>query len=305
MRRPLLVLCLLALPARTLMSQSFLATLQRADSAENRGAHAEAVKLYEEAYGLSGFDPAGLGIAARSAARGKLFDVAIRDLNRAVDQGYLEPRMLADSAFNPVRKDARWIALDAKLQRKLKAINQNLRAELVSLGEQDQANRSDFNALMKKVQQQSPEGKAAFKAFNSSDSAIQSRVKAIIKQYGWPTRSLVADDGAHAAWLVVQHMQKEDQELYLPKLLAAVKAGEAQAGEGAMLQDRVLARNKKPQIYGTQLSVPPGGGDPKPDPIEKPECVDQRRKTVGLEPLGFYLIRYGIVWKPEGKCALQ
>ena len=88
----------------------------------------------------------------------------------------------------------------------------------------------------------------------------------------------------------------------LPTLLAAVKAGEAQAGDGALLQDRVLTRSKKPQIYGSQLSLPPGGGNAVADPIENPACVDVRRKSVGLEPLADYLIRYGIVYQAAGNC---
>ena len=124
----------------------------------------------------------------------------------------------------------------------------------------------------------------------------------MIAQHGWPTRSMVADDGAHAAWLVVQHMQKEDQDRLLPKLLAAVKAGEAQAGDGALLQDRVLVRNKKPQMYGSQLSIVPGSAKPVLEPIGEPECVDVRRKSVGLGPLADYLVRYGIGYKSPGVC---
>lgn len=305
MRRSLLVISLSLISLSGLSAQSFFATLQRADSAEARGDHAGAAKLYEQAHGLSGFDPVGLGLAARSAARGGLRDAALRDMERAVDQGYLEPKLFADTAFASLRTDARWKALEAKMRRKLAALNQPLRAELIKLAEQDQANRQDFQAVMKKVASKTPEGAAAFKAFNTADSAIQARLKVIVVQNGWPTRSKVADDGAHAAWMIVQHMPKEYQETVLPKLLAAVKAGEAQAGDGALLQDRVLVRNKKPQIYGSQLSVPPGGGNPVAEPIANPACVDERRKSVGLEPLGFYLIRYGIVWKPEGKCASQ
>jgi len=305
MHRELSVIALLLLGSSPLPAQSFFSVLQRADSTEKAGGHAAAAKLYEQAYALSGFDPFGLAVAARSAARGGLKEQALRDLGRAVDQGYLEPRLMSDSAFLPFRADPRWKALEAKAKLKIAALNQKLRSELIALAEQDQQNRQDFNTLMKKVARNSPEGEAAFKAFNQSDSALQARAKAIIAELGWPTRSKVADDGAHAAWQIVQHMPKEYQETVLPKLLAAVKAGEAQPGDGALLQDRVLARNKKPQIYGNQLSVPPGGGNPVADPIADPNCVDVRRKSVGLEPLADYLIRYGIVYKAEGKCVVR
>ena len=293
---------LITLPLGSLESQGLFEVLQRADSVEQSGAYASAMRLYEQAYGLSGFDPVGLALAARSAARGGSRDAAFRKLDRAIDQGYLEPRLLADSAFVPLRADPRWQALEAKLRRKLAAVNQPLRAELVHLAEQDQRNRQDFSALMKKISAKTPAGDAAFKLFNTADSAIQARMRAIISEYGWPMRSKVADDGAHAAWLVVQHMPKEYQAMMLPKLLLAVKAGEAQPGDGALLQDRVLTRSKKSQIYGSQLSVPPTGGPPTLDPIENEACVDVRRKSVGLEPLAEYLKRFGIAYQPIGKC---
>ncbi len=303
MRQIWSVALLATVAVNALPAQGLFATLQKADSTENAGNHAAAAKLYEQAYGLSGFDPVGLGVAARSAARGGLKEVALRDLGKAIDQGYLEPRLLGDSAFKSLRSDPRWKALEAKLQRKLSALNQKLRAELITLADQDQQNRHDYQAIVKKFKTGSRESDAANKAFNTADSAIQARVQTIIVEHGWPTRSKVGDDGAHAAWIIVQHMPKEYQETVLPKLLAAIKAGEAQPGDGALLQDRVLTRSKKPQIYGSQLSVPPGGGNPVADPIENPECVDARRKSVGLEPLAEYLIRYGIVYKPAGVCA--
>jgi uncharacterized protein DUF6624 len=293
---------LVALLAAPLSAQSFFGVLQRGDSAEKAGNHAAAARLYEQAYGLSGFDPAGLAIAARSAARGGLKEKALADLGRAVDQGYLEPRMMADSAFSPLRSDPRWKALEARMQRKLAALNQSARAELIKLSDQDQQNRQDFSGMVKRLAANSPESRAAFAAFNSSDSAIQARVQEIIASIGWPTRSKVGDNGAHAAWLIVQHMPLEAQRGYLPLLQAAVKAGEAQPGDGALLQDRVLSREKKPQIYGSQLTIPPDGGAPTLDPIANPACVDVRRKSVGLEPLEEYLVRFRVEWKPVGKC---
>ena len=128
-------------------------------------------------------------------------------------------------------------------------------------------------------------------------------MRAIIAGHGWPTRSKVADDGAHAAWLVVQNMPVDFQALVLPKLQAAVKAGEAQAGDGALLQDRVLARSKKPQIYGSQLSLSATTGVRSVDSIADEACVDVRRKSVGLGPLADYVKLYGVVYKRVGVCA--
>lgn len=305
MRSSPFLLALMALPICRVGAQGFYETLQRADSAEQSGAHAAAMRLFEQAYSLSGFDPTALGLASQSAARAGLRDAAFRDLDRAIDQGFLEPRLLADSAFNPLRADPRWKPIEAKCNRKTAALNQPLRAQILQLANQDQLNRQDFTTLMKKLAAKTPQGDTAFRVFNSADSAIQSQLLAIIRVHGWPTRTMVANDGAHAAWLVVQHMPKEYQEPMLPKLLAAVKAGEAQAGDGALLQDRVLTRSKKPQIYGSQMSISPTGGPPTLDSIENEACVDVRRKSVGLEPLAEYLKRFGIAYKNVGTCVAK
>jgi hypothetical protein len=293
----------LLLPLHALPAQAFFTILQRADSTDQAGAHAAAVKLYEQAYTLSGFDPAGLGVAARSAALAGLRDVAFRDLDRAIDQGYIVPKFLTDSAFLPLHDDPRWKEIDTKLRAKIAALDQPLRNQIIALAEQDRRNRQDFRTVMSKVKPNTPEGVSAFKAFNSADSAVQAAMQGIIAAHGWPVRSKVADDGAHAAWIVVQNMSLDYQATVLPRLLAAVKAGEAQPGDGALLQDRVLARSKKPQIYGSHLSVSPTSKAPVIDPIENEECVDVRRKSVGLEPMADYVKRFGIVYQHVGVCA--
>ena len=303
-RVPFSILVVL-IPLRTLSSQNFFDVLQRADSTEQHGGHAAAMRLYEQAYDLSGFDPAGLVLAARSAALAGLRDAAFTNLNRAIDQGYIVPKLLADSAFTSLHGDPRWQAIDTKMHAKMAALDESLRGEIIKLAEQDRQNRLAFRTALTTAKPNSPERDAALKTFTSTDSAIESRIRAIIADHGWPTRSRVADDGAHAAWLVVQNMPLEYQALVLPKLQAAVKAGEAQPGDGALLQDRVLARSRKPQIYGSQLSLSPTTGARTVDPIEDEACVDVRRESVGLGPLADYVKQYGVVYRRVGVCTAK
>jgi hypothetical protein len=124
------------------------------------------------------------------------------------------------------------------------------------------------------------------------DASNTARMKTIIAARGWPGSSLVGDDGAQAAWLLVQHADHDPmfQRACLELLGEAVRAGEADASHEAYLTDRVLLAEGKQQLYGTQLRLT--GGAWQPQPLADPERVDARRRQVGLEPLEDYRRRF-------------
>jgi hypothetical protein len=117
------------------------------------------------------------------------------------------------------------------------------------------------------------------------DSANTAWLATIIDKIGWPGRSLVGEDGAHAAWLLVQHadLSRPFQERCLKLLRKAVKASEAAAVDLAHLTDRVLLAKGRSQVYGTQTTV--RDGHYQPAPIKNAKRVDARRAAVGLPPL--------------------
>src|SRR5262249_41729217 len=96
-------------------------------------------------------------------------------------------------------------------------------------------------------------------------------------------------DGAHAAWLLAQHADRESQPAFLDLLRAAVAAGEASVTDLAYLDDRVRMRAGQPQLYGTQFIHDEQGL--RPWAIEDLENVDQRRASVGLGPFADYEAR--------------
>lgn len=111
-------------------------------------------------------------------------------------------------------------------------------------------------------------------------------LETIIGKVGWPTRELVGDDGAEAAWLIAQHAigLPRFQRKCLELLKAAVAAGKAPALQMAMMLDRILTYEGRPQVYGTSFDWD-DAGQLSPRPIEDPDGVDRRRAEVGLEPL--------------------
>jgi hypothetical protein len=112
------------------------------------------------------------------------------------------------------------------------------------------------------------------------------RLKQIIAEHGWPGRSLVGEDAARAAWFVVQHSigDPEFQRSSLELLKQAHARGEMSAIGPAKLEDRIRMFEGRGQLYGTQWDWNESG-ELAPCEIDDPEHVDERRASVGLDPL--------------------
>ena len=108
----------------------------------------------------------------------------------------------------------------------------------------------------------------------------------IIEGHGWPGRSLVGEDGAHAAWFVLQHAIGNPplQRRGLQLLREALERGEIPAAQVAYLEDRICFFEGRPQVYGTQFDWDETG-ELNPHPVEDVAGVDERRRSVGLGPL--------------------
>jgi hypothetical protein len=113
------------------------------------------------------------------------------------------------------------------------------------------------------------------------------RMREIITKIGWPTISKVGVSCSHMAWLLVQHADHdvEFQKCCLD-LMKQAPQGEVNLEDIAYLEDRVRVNEERPQLYGTQFHGE--GSEYGPRPIEDPEQVDERRKSIGMESLEEY-----------------
>lgn len=131
-----------------------------------------------------------------------------------------------------------------------------------------------------------------FRKMNETDLIHSKRLSQIINTYGWPTISKFGSEAAQYSFLIIQHADVATQKKYFPMLERAAQQGEASWQNVAMMKDRILMREGKRQIYGTQIT-----GMNKMMmvyPIEDEAHVDKRRKEMGLEPLDEYLQGYGL-----------
>ena len=112
------------------------------------------------------------------------------------------------------------------------------------------------------------------------------RLEAIVDEHGWPGRSLAGDDGAEAAWRILQHAigRPDLVRRYLPLLQAAAAVGEIPDWQPAYVLDRIRFFEGNPQVYGTQYDWDEEGFS-RLWPVEDPEHVNEKRKSVGLPPL--------------------
>jgi hypothetical protein len=114
------------------------------------------------------------------------------------------------------------------------------------------------------------------------------RMREIVARAGWPDKDVVGEDGAQAAWLLVQHADDLTFQRHCLALLErAADSGLVDPAHVAYLTDRVRMKEGRPQIYGTQLRE--RDGRLVPFPIEDAERVDHRRARVGMPPLAEYL----------------
>lgn len=121
------------------------------------------------------------------------------------------------------------------------------------------------------------------------DSENAHWLKTVITQHGWPGRTLVGTDGAHSAFLLVQHASR-DRELQQEclRLMEAAPKDEVSGPDRALLTDRVRVAEGKKQLYGTQIEFREGAWQVKGE-VEDPAGLAERRKQLELPPLEEYL----------------
>jgi hypothetical protein len=162
---------------------------------------------------------------------------------------------------------------------------EELRAELHKRVAEDQDARKKVIDAVKAGRAQNDE---LNKKTAEIDAANTQWLKGVVEKHGWPGKSLVGAPGAHDAWLLVQHADRdrEFQKKCLELMKPLVPKGEVAKTDFAYLTDRVLVADGKKQLYGTQFHTV--NGKMEPQPIEDEAKVDERRKEMGMGTLAEY-----------------
>lgn len=196
--------------------------------------------------------------------------------------------LVLDSAWAATQEPA-----EPATKKQEKVAKPELRTELLDRVEKDQKARM---ALLNWIKEsgQSPDkldkesDHPRLEALSRIDNENTKRLQEIIEQVGWPGKSLVGEDGAHAAWLLLQHADRDPafQKKGL-ELMKAAPAGEVMLQDVAYLTDRVSMKESGKQVYGTQVRQVDGKWQPQP--LVDPDAVDKLRAEAGLPPMAQYL----------------
>jgi len=147
----------------------------------------------------------------------------------------------------------------------------------------DQALRGRYIAILEKENRNEPvdpkEKDQLEVTISNTDESNQRTLNHLIASCGWPG-SLDKNRAAFSAFLIIQHGELDYQLKHLDLVKAANKRGEIPSRTLAMLIDRILVRQNKPQLYGTEFEY----GSNKVAPIADPKNLNQRRKKMGLPP---------------------
>jgi tetratricopeptide (TPR) repeat protein len=231
-------------------------------------------------------------IYALSGNREKAFHV--------LDELALSPRfrdgksLVADADLGSLHEDPRWKEIQKRMAYKDSVaqtkINKRLKAKLGAIFDLDQLYRRQMDSVYRHYGENSPQMDMLEGNMERVDSVNLIIVRSILDKYGWLGADVIGGKGSTTLWVVIQHADNhpELQRKYLPMMRKAVADGVADSDLLALLEDRVLANENKPQLYGTQLKRNEQGIY-QPLTIADSSNVDIRRAAMGLGPLKYYL----------------
>ncbi len=237
--------------------------------------------------------------AACAWALGGDIDQAFADLYLAVRRAkWARPEEAAkDDDLASLRADKRWSdVLDRmkvnKMEREGK-FDRALQDTLNQIYTKDQAGRQAIDSIQKRYGQGSKQLDSLWESISSNDSANLVRVIEILGRRSWPSPDEVGEQASMAVFLVLQHADSGIHATYVPEMRAAVQQGAARPEDLALMEDRLLTEQGKPQLYGSQVKTDITG-KASFFPIADEPKVDKRRASVGLEPLESYARYFGI-----------
>ncbi len=181
------------------------------------------------------------------------------------------------------------LALKAQVKASSKSIDKDMAAYLEQIYLDDQHPRFDLFKCMNEERVDQDQVKVIMQRMRVQDSINLEKVTAILKNYGWLGPDQVGANGSQTLFLVIQHAPLSVQEKYLPLVRKAEKDGKVLPGNLAILEDRIALHQGRKQSYGSQVYIDPRTGDKFVQPLDDPDRVDIRRKSMGMPPMKEYL----------------
>ncbi|RAK62658.1 DUF6624 domain-containing protein [Hymenobacter edaphi] len=297
---------LLSVTLTQAQTATFATLSGKAMSAYQDKRYAEAGKLFDQAFNDKQAHP-GAGDYYNAACTWALAgnkDQAFRYLDLATAAGWENVAHLKqDTDLSSLHADRRWqpmlTKLDAAVARIQAGYDKPLKQQLDSIYASDQGGRQQYNSIREKYGEHSPEMQALWKQMAETDARNLKKITALLDRHGWPSKAKVGNMGTQTVFLVIQHSDLPTMQKYFPVARQAMERGDLAKSAFALMQDRLLMWQGKPQIYGSQLSSDAKTGKMAFHPIEDEAHVDERRATMGLGPLADYAKGFGLDYQPK------
>jgi len=258
---------------------------QKADEQYDEKNYGDAVKSYKNGFKIEAPGSSMLYNAACTAALAGKKSLAFKWLKQSIEKGWRNKSwMNEDPDFNSIKSGKKWDAVNLLVDEKIAAFEASLkypeiRKELLAMQEEDQIWRRKIRTAENEEEKEKVGDK-----IGEIDTKNTARMKKIIDEIGWPLISDVGKDGASAAWLLVQHADRQPQfqAKCLPMLEKAFREDEASGSNYAYLFDRVALKLGNKQRFGSQAM---GGDDDRQfSPIEEEWLVSERRAEYNVNP---------------------
>lgn len=159
----------------------------------------------------------------------------------------------------------------------------NLRTRLNTIMEIDQNSRKEF---IKQLSENNPQkSKELALQMKKTDKENQQFVSELLDNCGWP-KGLPAENN-HTIFLVIDHAETAYANKYFPYIKQQAELGIILKSDLATLQDRIMLKKGKKQLYGTQTFKV--GPIIHVWPVDNINGLSERRKAMGLPPMDEYI----------------
>ena len=273
--------------------------LTPADSLMQEGKIEDAIAEFEANYKQGNREAIYLYNYACALAEDNQIDKSFAVLQESLDL-ILRLNPLFDPDFLNLRTDKRWNSFEdeliskIELKYKTKIIDKEYAKKLWKMRALDQAYYFQIHLAERKIGKNTTVVNTLWKVKNNINKENLENLEKLIRQKGFPKKSLVGNNAAQAAFLIIQHADLQTQKKYASIIEDLCKKKEADSQSFAYLYDRIEVSENRPQKYGTQVKYNKEKKQYEVYPLIDKEKVDFWRNDIGLTPLSDYLSGYGI-----------
>lgn len=280
--------------------------VSKADSLKNEGDIPAAITEYRKLYEANPKDFRNVYNFACALSINRQTDSCLKYLDIAVKMD-TSTTALTDPDLLTARDNKNWANFENNLISMLNIKFKNPYKDieyakaLWKLNAYDQALFTEVVIAFRKTGRNSSVMEALLNYQNSIHKMNQKVLEELIAVKGWPRVKDVGAEAAMAAYLVIQHSNSELQRKYLPAVKKMCEEKELPWERYALMYDRCLFNENKPQKYGTHTKYNLETNSAELYPLEDETKVDIWRKELGLQPLTEYLAGFGIKYQPGTK----